>query len=202
MINTYENMREVAKMMRGGEGKNLSEIALMYQEDQNPIYLAHTFTEQFGHLNNVSNQYFYLTPQDKASILVEEVHKAMLAYKYEMGTQVQTLITTYVNNRFRCVTEAMSYQKRCINNSPTSYEVICSNNKETYHDEAYDDIQMHHAIENLGLSENELWCCKIIMSEPHQLMNTEIADKMGITSAGVSYIKKQLERKLQPIMAC
>ena len=41
--------------------------------------------------------------------------------------------------------------------------------------------------------------CRVIIKEPHDLKNTEIARELGITSAGVKYIKNKIAKKLSVV---
>jgi hypothetical protein len=195
MIETFRNFQELNKLYDGEE--TLSEIAVKYQTSpDNMVYLARTFCELFGVLTNLVGNYFYLTEEDKASYCVEETHKAMMAYDPDKGYQVQTLIRTYVDNRLRAETQMLQCQKRKANYLTTDYGDLDYNDVETeLHIEQLELLDLIKSGE-LGLTDNEIAICEIIVREPNNLQNTEIAEELGMTSAGVAYIKKQLAQKL------
>jgi len=196
MQETLKNFQTLANFYKSD--KTLSSVAVQYQSSGDPVQLAYIFCKLYPYLKTQVEKYFYLTDEDKVSFVLEELNKAVLAYDPTKGAQVQTLISTYINNRLRTETQQLQHHKRCVNNTPDSYDELMLGAEDSDGDETcFDDVITHMALEQAKLSETELACCKIIMAEPNQLKNTEIANKMGITSAGVGYIKKKLENKLQ-----
>lgn len=196
MQETFKNFSTLSHLYEGD--KTLSETALKYQKDNNPIYLAHIFCKLYPYLKTQADKYFYLTDEDKVSFVLEELNKAVLAYDATKGAQVQTLVSTYVNNRLRTETQQLQHHKRCVNNTADSYdELVATCDDAEGSEDCFMNVLTELTLASAELSSTELQCCKIIMDEPHELKNTEIAEKMGITSAGVGYLKKKIATKLQ-----
>lgn len=223
MNETYLLMNDIANLYEGNA--NLSQLALMYQKDENPMYLAVTFKKLYKLLLTHVNKFYVLTDSDCASFILQEIHKAMKNYSNDKGVQVQTLISRYVYNRLKAESNMLNHDKRVLNIMSTSYEGVLSSkedgstvipksliNKEDsvnstscYFSEVsiqheYDELELQQTLDQLNLPEKELKMCKIILSEKNTLLNTEIAKKMGITSAGVAYLKKSLRTKLLPVL--
>lgn len=196
MQETFKNLKTIASLHTSE--MTLSEIALEYQKTKSPILYAHIFCKMYPYLYTQAEKYFYLTAEDKISFILEELERALMAYEANREAQVQRLVSVYVNNRLRTETQSLSHHKRCANNTANSYdEVIATNDDFECLNDVFNKVLTEMALKESDLSDSEMLCCKIIMNEPHELKNTEIATEMGITSAGVAYLKKKLAVKLQ-----
>ena len=197
--NTFSNLKTLANLYIGSD--NLSEVAEDYQQDKSPVKLAYVVCRLEHYLKTQTNKYWGLTDEDKESFMLEEVDRAMLHYNPDKGAKVQTLISIYVNNRLRTETQQLQYDKRSANNAADSYEeIIATKENDEVECTQYLDIEMSSLLNSAQLTESEMACCKIIMQEPHALKNTEIADMLGMTSAGVGYLKKRIAVKLAGVI--
>lgn len=197
--NTFSNLKTLANLYIGSD--NLSEVAEDYQQDKSPVKLAYVVCRLEHYLKTQTNKYWGLTEEDKESFMLEEVDRAMLHYNPDKGAKVQTLISIYVNNRLRTETQQLQYDKRSANNAADSYEeIIATKENDEVECLQYQDIEMSSLLCSAQLTESEMACCKIIMQEPHALKNTEIADMLGMTSAGVGYLKKRIAVKLAGVI--
>ena len=197
--NTFSNLKTLANLYIGSD--DLSEVAENYQQDKSPAKLAYVVCRLEHYLKTQTNKYWGLTEEDKESFMLEEVDRAMLHYNPDKGAKVQTLISIYVNNRLRTETQQLQYDKRSANNAADSYEeIIATKENDEVECTQYLDIEMSSLLNSAQLTESEMACCKIIMQEPHALKNTEIADMLGMTSAGVGYLKKRIAVKLAGVI--
>jgi len=197
--NTFSNLKTLANLYIGSD--NLSEVAEDYQQDKSPVKLAYVVCRLEHYLKTQTNKYWGLTDEDKESFMLEEVDRAMLHYNPDKGAKVQTLISIYVNNRLRTETQQLQHDKRSANNAADSYEeIIATKENDEVECTQYLDIEMSSLLNSAQLTESEMACCKIIMQEPHALKNTEIADMLGMTSAGVGYLKKRIAVKLAGVI--
>ena len=197
--NTFSNLKTLANLYIGSD--DLSEVAENYQQDKSPAKLAYVVCRLEHYLKTQTNKYWGLTEEDKESFMLEEVDRAMLHYNPDKGAKVQTLISIYVNNRLRTETQQLQHDKRSANNAADSYEeIIATKENDEVECTQYLDIEMSSLLNSAQLTESEMACCKIIMQEPHALKNTEIADMLGMTSAGVGYLKKRIAVKLAGVI--
>jgi DNA-binding CsgD family transcriptional regulator len=195
MINTYNSLKPLANLYNGET--NLSQVAVTYQQSNDPILFAFAFCEVYPLLKLQADKYFYLNEADKASILLEEVNKALNDYQPIYCTKVQTLITTYVNRRFYAETKMLQHDRRKINIGVDSYETMVEfQDEETIESIGYKDIELGESLPKAKLTENELTYCKIVMNETTSLRDSDVARAMGISPAGVLWLKKKVKEKL------
>ena len=199
MNNTFSTLKTLSNLYKGSD--DLSQIAEEYQLDKSPIKFAYVACKLEHYLKTQTNKYWGLTEEDKESFMLEEIDRAMLNYTPSKGAKVQTLISIYVNNRLRTETQQLQHDKRSANNTADSYEeIIATKENDEVDCTQYQDIEIMSLLKSAELTESEMACCRIIMEEPHELKNTEIAAVLGITSAGVGYLKKRIAVKLAGVM--
>lgn len=214
MRETFRNFKEIANL--NGADLNV-EMVRNYKDTQDMTVLAKVYVKYYAHLTNVSAKFFNITEADKASCIVEEIHKALMNFDSEKGAAIQTLVTKYVNNRLRAETQSESYQVRKANSESDSYEGLCEVSgiaEETEEDASI--AETLSVLDSLEITENERRYCEIILLDrtgeladkdkdrevisTTKILDTEIAQIMGITGAGVAYIRKSLAKKLTPEM--
>ena len=195
MLKTYETLRELSNLY---EGKyDLDAIALEYQQTGDPILFAKAYCKWFPFAVSQANNYWGLTDQDKASISVEELHKCMMAFKPERGGKVQTLFAKYLNNRLRAESQMSNHHVRKANNVSECYETQTeAGNMER----GYEDAEFNSTIDNCHLTSNENEYCKMVGAYPN-IKDVDIAKKLGVSSAAINYMKKQLCFKLNFMLA-
>jgi RNA polymerase sigma factor (sigma-70 family) len=207
MRETYENLRELANLYRGTEA--LEELALNYQNTEDPIILAYVFTKQYGLIYGVCQKYFYLNESDFASFSVEEVHKVLMKFdpNAEKVASVRTMIVRYLERRLYKETKELNYQKRSANNTADSYEVFVteqqtSSKAMSYKEDKFEMVELIDLVNKVdSLTDNEIKYCKIIMQSGDKVKATDIAQELGISSSAVTQIKKSLQGKLSFMVA-
>jgi len=202
MIETYENFKELSNLYTG-EDTNLDNLAIEYQQTEDPCLLVHVFCKWFPYTVSQVSKYFYLTEEDKASFVVEELHKAMTDFDVTRGAKIQTLFSRYLNNRLRAETQMMNHHKRRANNSTDSYQAfaeVTQGHKEL----GYDQVEFLNIIRtSCNLNDNEVKYCEIVTSvDPNNIKDTDIAKLLGVTSAAINYMKKKLAEKLLEAGVC
>lgn len=197
MLNTLKNFQNIAQL--GTNDKPLNELAKDYQQTSDPVIFAQIFCKLYPYMRVLGEKYFYLTEQDKASFITEELSAAVLVYSDDGGAQLQTLVRVYICNRLRTETQAVNKIKRRANNATENFDDIFSADVVGQESDEMNSIIVETMLmdSSLGLTKNELAYCKIVMQERYLDRNAVIARSMGITGAGVSYIRERLRVKLR-----
>lgn len=216
---TYAQLKELANLYTGNE--SLEQIAVRYQQEQDAILLSYVLCECIDTIVYMNTRYFGLTDTDIESFGLEELHKAMMHFKPNGGAKLKTFFSRYLKNRLRMETQANSYDKRSANNKayyidhysvrngfsqeydPTEEHedlIFSQTNIEMYEVDEYEQVEWLIALaENPDITENEYKYCEIILKEvrdPNNVNNSEIAKRLNISSAGLHYIKKSLQKKM------
>lgn len=195
MLNTYNSFKTLANLYKGTE--NLTQVAMMYKQTEDPVLFAHIFCDIFPLLKSQADKYFYITEEDKASIILDEICKAIYDYEPSRGVKLQTFITAYINRALYATTKLTTTDMRKANNSAESYDVLVSlQSEETIESIGYKDIELGESLAATPLTENEMRYCRIVMNEPKVIKDAEIARKLGMSSAGILWIKSQVKKKL------
>lgn len=210
MNETYNNLKELASLYRGTE--KMEDIAIAYQDSEDAILLSYVYCTNIGLIFTQSEKYFGLNPEDVDSYALEELHKAMMHFKSDGGAKLTTLYSRFLNNRLRTETQSNSYDKRKSNTKADSYEQSISEDDTTgrtnargelklsYEETSFTEIELLLSLSGKQeLSANEYKYCEIIVKEVSdlsQISNTEIAERLEISSAAVHYIKKSLQKKI------
>lgn len=198
MIKTYSNLLRLAQDYQGELNYNL--IANKYQEKECPILFAYMFTELYPLMVSVVNKYFNLTDCDKASFCLEELHKCLNTYDEHRKTKFTTLFTTFLNNRLRAETEMTNHKVRKLNYESSYIEDLVSGNELItfdfpFNEQGYEVIEIKSALHKMNLTKTELEYCELIL-ENSSILDSHIAGLIGISAAGIHYIKKSLAKKL------
>lgn len=207
MNETYSQLKDLAKLYRGGD--NANDIALSYQEQEDAVLLAYVFCKNFGLTVTITQSYFGLTDEDLASFALEELHKAMLNFKSDGGAKLVTLYSKYLKNRLRVETQSLNYDKRKSNNLTESFDgpvdeeengASSYSNSMGYDEGRFNEIELMLSLaDKVELTENEYRYCEIIVEEVSdvaQIKDSEIASRLNISSAAVHYMKKSLQKKI------
>ncbi len=207
MMETYRTLRELANLHTGTNTNE--EIALMYQQSEDPVLLAYMYCNNLGGWESMTKDFFSLSTSDIESFVLEEIHSAMLKYDPKRGASFFTIVGHFIKNRLRNEVTTLLYEKRKINLNADSYEGMLESPEIGFkHSGIVDDnINSIDLLETLSkdesLTENEYKYCEIIIKEiadPRHIKDSEIAARLNVTSAAVHYMKKSLKRKLQAIL--
>jgi DNA-directed RNA polymerase specialized sigma subunit len=202
MKNTFKNFQELATLY-SGQTSNLDELALNYQESQDPVLLAVVFCKQYPYILTQVDKYFNLSEADKSSFAVEELHKAMNDFKTEKGAKIQTLFSRYLNRRLYAETNMLNHQKRSANNTADSYEEVMIQVTQGYDEVGYSDCDFYNSlIDSELLTVNELKYCRIIMRETSKLTDSEVARELNVSPSAVNQMKKALKKKFLSLSIC
>lgn len=194
MSNTLKNFKQLAALYEG-TSVTTEEFVLEFQYTEDPIIIAYVFCQSYALIVNQGNKFFGLSEEDKESFAVEELELAMMDYKEGKGASFKTFFMRYFVNRLRAETQATNTQKRKANNVTEEYEEVTT--VRAYEDQGYDNVEFIDSLEtSFDLTENELKYCHIVMNNPVGVVDTDVAKLMGMTSAGVNWIKKSLKKKL------
>lgn len=192
MESTYRNFTKLAKLYVD-QNADINEVALEYQSTQDPICFSFIFCKYYPFMKTVAQKYFYFTEQDKASICVEVLNKALHDFNPQRA-KIQTLFGKYLSNRFLTEMKNLTYDKRKGNNNAESLQV-CRELRNPSSD--FDDVEVMESLSSMNLSKNELKYCQIIVSANSAFLDSDIARTLGISPSGVNQLKKSLSRKLK-----
>lgn len=204
VLNTYKSFLPISNYFKSSRSKSnldLSDLSIEYQKSHNSFIFAYTYCKLFPYMKTVADQYFHLTDDDKSSFILEELQKCLLTYKPTQAKFI-TMVNTYIKRRLYAESSMENHQKRCANNIGDSFDELCAT-KESYEFRNEADLaEMEVAISQIDtqLTETEVKYCKIVIRNNTKLYDREIAKEIGITGAGVSYIKRCLQEKLTPLL--
>lgn len=189
------NMQTLAGMYTGAD--NLQEVALNYREDKDPILLAYAFVKLFPLVLTQVKKYYLVPSEDKGSMALIELEKALRSYDESRGAKFQTYYISCLKNSLRAEMERLSAKKRTADRESESLEenaVVF--NELGYNDDAYNEIGLHNMVKKKSdLTQRERLYCQVILMEKGELTDTEIAGVIGVTPSGVNYLRKRLGKK-------
>lgn len=197
MINTFENFKTLATMVENGT--TFEELSEMYKKDRRPEYIAYVYIKLFKGMHQVSQVCSQINSADKASYLVETIHKTLLTYNMDKPYKYSTFLRTSYKNRLISEYRSLTSNKNSANYQADSYEsMLDAGQYNPDYSDNHSNIEIEEILETTNLTENERKVCKVIIRDSHIPANFEIADEIGITQAGVAYILKSLRAKLKP----
>lgn len=200
-MNTYKSLITLSTLLAGPDEELTSEeIVQAYNNGQADEAIAYVFCRHYQLLRLTANKFFGLSAEDKDSYMLEEINKALSNYDKSKG-KITTLVSTYLYNRLRTETQALQSASRATLNLATSFEDLGELDRieEASDESSYSFTEMYYLVSNLDLTENERKCCELILLNPQNIKNSEIAEVLGLSRAGVGDIKKRLKVKLAPI---
>ena len=203
-MNTYPSLLNFSNLFVPAAGvATTEELVRAYQEGRQTEVIAHVFCTNYQLFRLTANKFFGLSAEDKDSFILEEIAKALENYdlQSEKQAKITTVISTYIYNRLRTETQALQKASRATLNLATSFEDLGDMERleEAGDESTYSYSEMYELVCQLDLTENERKCCEIIILNNDTLKNSEIAELLGVSRAGVGHIKKSLKVKLAPI---
>lgn len=203
-MNTYQALLNLSNLfVPAGNVATTKELVQAYKEGRQDEVIAHVFCTNYQLFKLTANKFFGLSSEDKDSFILEEIAKALANYDLENEKQakITTLVSTYLYNRLRAETQALQAASRATLNLATSFEDLGDMDRleEAGDETTYSYSEMYELVYQLDLTENERKCCEIIILNNDTLKNSEIAELLGVSRAGVGHIKKSLKVKLAPI---
>lgn len=189
MLGTLETMKSIIS----DEFKDLDyeQLALRYQSTLTPSILAQAFVRLYNLIYKQTKKYWGLTDADYASFALEELDNALLAFVPGRG-QFLPLYMSYLRNRYRNETVALTMQKRSINSNAESYEqlVELGNIKDT--SEEYNPT-IFDVIMGLGLTPRQKEYC-LLASRGWD--NRSITKKLGVSRSTLYNDQINIRKKL------
>lgn len=203
-MNTYQSLLNFSNLFVPAAGvATTEELVRAYQEGRQTEVIAHVFCTNYQLFRLTANKFFGLSAEDKDSFILEEIAKALENYdlQSEKQAKITTVISTYIYNRLRTETQALQKASRATLNLATSFEDLGDMERleEAGDESTYSYSEMYELVCQLDLTENERKCCEMIILNNDTLKNSEIAELLGVSRAGVGHIKKSLKVKLAPI---
>ena len=201
MYTVYKNF----KIMSEGfdeQFKDLNEVAKYYQETKNQRCICVVFINQYGNIWNTTSKFPKLDVQDKISIALQQIDRALLDFDCTRGTKLQTLAMNYI---FRSC-YALSMQRNALSRKvnydteiSTSYEVFTEQgidwSEENKQQEYFEYIDW---INSLNLNENQKKYCYIVGLNPNKVRDADIARELNISQSAVCQMKRKLKNILKP----
>jgi hypothetical protein len=192
LLKTYKNLSRLSNLYTGVE--DLNKVALQYQQTKDPILFSFAFIKLFPVMIRQVERYYCLTNDEKVSYCLEELNKSLLDFKEDKGAKLMTLFVTYLKRRLRTEAKSLQLDKRRADMNTESFDVAF--NRTSYIESAYDALEYLESLNQMELTENELRYCEIVINSSGKVLDADIAKLIGISSAGVHFIKKSLAKKL------
>lgn len=197
MQKTYRNFVKLSELF-AHQGMTVEDVAVMYEaqdvDNRDPVLLSYVFCKLFPYMIRTTSKYYHLTEADIASLCVEELHASMIDYESDRGAKLITLFDRYINRRLVQATKDLAYDKRKANVNVSEFETSLANYE--HHDLALEEIELLESIKQMNLTEREIKYCEIVLKSSGKVNNSDIAKTLGITSAGIKYIRDSLCKKL------
>jgi len=202
MLN-LEEFKNMATMYNGSTAK-IEDLVKEYKVTGSPIcfsVIVNTLTKLITSIAGKSN-YTNLADADKLSSILYNLELATQSYDVTKKIKFTTYVYTYLVNGLNSANSRYVTKKsvQAYDNVKYSYEeCVASKDDKEAPDHNLDDVDLGVVLGQAGLTDKELAVCRMIVKEPHDLKNTEIARELGITSAGVKYIKNKIAKKLSVV---
>lgn len=211
MVSTYRLMSQV--LIEENKKFTNEELAIKYQEKQEPSVLAEIFCRNFPMWIKCANSsYFSRVPNDeKTSVVVERLNHAMLHFDITKGFK----FTTYANKVIMMgLYREVQYFKHdsmdvanCVpitnlTNENTNIDKGCliddTVEQLQYSEELYDDVELRESIQNSNMKEREKLVCNIILDNPG-ITDIEIANMLKLHRHTIRKIKIDMRNKVMKI---
>lgn len=203
MKTTLKNFQNLAKL--ADNTKPEKELIVEYQQSKKPEIFCLMFCRYYQMMNSTANQFFNLTEHDISSFATEELSKALLDFNPCKGSgNLGGLLKKYLFNRLRSETEKLANHKRKINFQSEYLDSMRDENGNEMKNQISDCrdyfsfFDVFATIQSFKLTANQLKYCVEVMSGNE--VDSDIADKLGISSAAVFKMKKSLRIKFEPIL--
>lgn len=204
-MNTYESLLAYSNLFKE-EGDRLSteQLVQAYRLGRQTEVISYVFCSNYNLFRLTTNRFYGLSQDDKDSYILEEISKVMENYNGEKTTQsvkITSLVCAYIYNRLRTETQALQKASRKTLDYSTSFEDLGEVDRveEASEEGSFNYYEMYQLVQELDLTDNERECCKIILLNNDNIKNSEIAEMLGLSRAGVGHIKKSLKQKLAPV---
>ena len=168
--------------------------------------IAFIYKNNFKLFHNTASQYIGIDKATLEDIILTQIWKCLDNYDSNKSKgKITTMICTYIRNECRRYTEANNTNKTKINQGHISTLFSEYDDPDRLEqmgiDTEYNLMETMEYLNQLDLSENQRKFCEIILDSPSDIRMADVAREMGISRAGVLGIQKQLQNKLQDLIA-
>lgn len=179
-----------------------AELAEMYQKVEDPEILATEFVRLYGMIIRTTEQYFGIDEQDFVTMSLERLHYCLSNYVSSKMCSFSSYYISCLKGTFWTKVEENSAAKRKLNSVACSIEGLMENGAGTdnYRDVIAGSYDIEYVYEDVSefmdtsrLSDRESEYCNYLYKG---YSNCEIAQLMGISVMGLSYMRQRLQKKL------
>ena len=207
MYNTYKLMRQIA--FNNCELTN-EEIAVKYQQSQEPRLLATMFCRNYGLLTKIaSNSCFYSLDKDEvASTILQKVNEALIKYDYSRCDTFVPFMKHIIE--LELFNKLNYFKHKGRDKVVYSLEALVEkedgqNFEDNFLEDDYDhsdSIDLNLSIFNdTSLSEKEKNLCRTIMENP-DMTDIELAEKLNVHRHTIRNTKQRLAQKFSHFKTC
>jgi len=202
MLQTYKNFVELSKLypLQPLNLVELKNVAVEFQLSKDPVLIAVCFVKQFKLIIQLTNKYPLLDESDKVSVALEELELALIDFDISRGVKFETFFYTYLRRRLYAECGSAKCKCRKPKEANVNYDDIQLNTTEP----GYGELELLQMIRTSPeLTTLEISYCEIIIEDPSSLQrgsSTDIAKRLGVTSAAITYLKNKLSVKLPRIL--
>ena len=188
-----------------GNGSN-EDYKQQFDNGNGDAVIAHIFANNYKLFNSTASQYLGIDEATLEDIILTQIWKCLDNYDSNKSKgKITTMICTYIRNECRRYTEANNTNKTKINQGHISTLFSEYDDPDRLEqmgiDTEYNLMETMEYLNQLDLSKNQRKFCEIILDSPSDIRMADVAREMGISRAGVLGIQKQLQNKLQDLIA-
>lgn len=208
MVSTYRLMSQV--LLDSNKKFSNEELAIKYQENQEPSVLAEIFCRNFPewvHMVNRS-QFYNISNDDKVSIVLEKLNTALLYFDITRGIKFTTyankLIAMELYNKMYSLKRNGRDSMKCVHvvSSSEAGDFVGSNelvedtvSQLQFTENQYDMIELKSSIYKSNMTEREKQMCMIILDNPG-ITDIEISEILKVHRHTVRHIRLGMKQKV------
>ena len=208
MVSTYRLMSQV--LLDSNKKFSNEELAIKYQENQEPSVLAEIFCRNFPEWVHMVNrpQFYNISNDDKVSIVLEKLNKALLYFDVTRGIKFTTyankLIAMELYNKrgslhrkgrdsIKCVQVVSSSEiEGCVGSNELVEDTVSTLQ---FNESEYEMIELKSSIYKSNMTEREKQMCMIILDNPG-ITDIEISELMKVHRHTVRNIRLGMKNKV------
>lgn len=181
-----------AQTFRTEKTRSMSDLELCFQADISPSQaVAEFYCRHFGLIRRLTDKYFGISGEDKASLVLEKIEQGLRSYDISQNVKVHTYIGQLISKGLVDMMKHLASEKEKLNRCK-SLDWMKENGVEPA-------VEMEDvlSLDLSSLTEQERQVCLLIISDPHKMSNKEIGERIGVCGMRVTYIKRSIAAKLK-----
>lgn len=190
MFNTYQFCKKVARQ----EYMNIdfSDLADMYQETHDDSIVATVYIRVYGLAKRGLEKFYSLNSEDKAELILEKIRACLETYTKQKKAKFTTYFYSTINRKAQdIIAKETDHQ-----GNYRDMFFVCSS-LDALQEKGYDasieaEFEETEILKGKKLRDSEIRFCHLVMSNPHKMTTTEIAQELGMSRQGVINLKKRL----------